>query len=148
MSQNITKLREHLFATLADLRDPQKPMEIERAQAVANVAKVVIDTAKVEVDYMRVSGGDGLGTGFIGSALPLPAGGSQQIEDHSLAREIEAVLSPLQPGELTFEALQTRLVEKLQRPVPDLPDALDHLKHAGRIRETRAGRRVTLRWLS
>jgi hypothetical protein len=62
----ISQLRDHLFATLEALNDREKPMEIDRAKAVAEVAQVIINSAKVEVDHMKVSGGKG--TGFIESA--------------------------------------------------------------------------------
>lgn len=65
--KTISDLREHLFATIAALRDDAKPMDIERARAVSDVAKQIIDSAKVEVDYMRVAGG-GEST-FIDSAV-------------------------------------------------------------------------------
>jgi hypothetical protein len=67
----IDDLRAHLFATLAALRDPEKPMEIDRAKAVAEVARAVIDTAKVEVEYVKVTGTKG--SGFI-PELPAPEG--------------------------------------------------------------------------
>lgn len=72
MSNTIADLRNHLFATLEALRDKEKPMEIERAKAISDVAQTIINTAKVEVDHMRVSGGSG--SGFI----PSP-GATQQI---------------------------------------------------------------------
>jgi hypothetical protein len=53
---NIDALRDHLFATLAALRDPEKPMDIDRAKAVSEVAQTIINTAKVEVDFMRQTG--------------------------------------------------------------------------------------------
>lgn len=65
MAKNkIGDLRDHLFETLEALRDPDKPMEIDRAHAVANVARQIIDTAKVEVAFMKATGGE-LGSGFI-----------------------------------------------------------------------------------
>lgn len=63
MGNKIEDLREHLFATLAALRDPEKPMEIDRAKAVADVAKVIVDSAKVENEHMKLTGTDG--SGFI-----------------------------------------------------------------------------------
>lgn len=51
-------LREHLFATLAALRDEEKPMDIERAKAIVDVAQVIINSAKVEVDFLRITNGD------------------------------------------------------------------------------------------
>jgi hypothetical protein len=58
---HINQLREHLLATLADLRDRQNPMEPDRARAVAQVASVLVDTAKVEVDYLKATGQDRAG---------------------------------------------------------------------------------------
>lgn len=57
MANKIEDLRDHLFATLAGLRDKENPMDIERAKAVAEVAKVIVDSAKVEVDHMKIAGG-------------------------------------------------------------------------------------------
>ena len=42
--------------TLADLRNKDNPMEPDRARAVATVASVMIDSAKVEIDYLKVTG--------------------------------------------------------------------------------------------
>jgi hypothetical protein len=55
---HINELREHLMATLASLRDRDNPMEPDRARAVAQVASVLVDTAKVEVDYIKATGQD------------------------------------------------------------------------------------------
>lgn len=52
---HISQLRQHLLDTLTDLRDRNKPMEPDRARAVAQVASVLVDTAKVEVDYLRAT---------------------------------------------------------------------------------------------
>jgi len=64
MKNKIEDLRNHLFATLEDLRDKDQPMDIDRAKAVAEVAGKVIESAKVEVDFLRTVGGME-GTGFI-----------------------------------------------------------------------------------
>lgn len=56
MSKSIEDLREHLFATLDALRDKDNPMDVDRARAVSEVAKQVIDSAKVEVDYLKATG--------------------------------------------------------------------------------------------
>ena len=55
---HINTLREHLMETLASLRDRTNPMEPDRARAVAQVASVLVDSAKVEVDYLRATGQD------------------------------------------------------------------------------------------
>lgn len=68
----IEDLRNHLFATLEALQDEDNPMDIERAKAIADVAQVIVSSAKVEVDYIRVTGRDE-GTGFIPEAKLLRA---------------------------------------------------------------------------
>lgn len=55
---NITELRAHLMATLASLRDRDNPMEPDRARAIAQVAGVLVDTARVEIDYLKATGQD------------------------------------------------------------------------------------------
>lgn len=57
-SPHINTLRAHLLGTLASLRDRENPMEPDRARAVAQVAGVLVDTARVEVDYIKATGQD------------------------------------------------------------------------------------------
>lgn len=59
---NLDELREHLFATLREVK--AGTLEIDRAKAVVQVAEQLIDTARVEVDYVRVTGETG-GSTFI-----------------------------------------------------------------------------------
>lgn len=70
MTSKIEQVRTHLLDTLADLRNPDKPMDVERARAIAQVAGVLVDTAKVEVEFLRVTGDEG--TGFLGSRPEAP----------------------------------------------------------------------------
>lgn len=63
MKNKIEDLRNHLFATLEALRDDDKPMDIERARAVAQVAQVLVDSAKAENDFIKLTGS--VGSGFI-----------------------------------------------------------------------------------
>jgi hypothetical protein len=72
MKNKMTDLRDHLFATLEALQDESKPMDIDRAKAIAEVGKVLVDSAKVEVMYLKVMDGDGQSTGFIESQKSLP----------------------------------------------------------------------------
>ncbi|MCD9118318.1 hypothetical protein [Pseudomonas bijieensis] len=72
MKNKMTDLRDHLFATLEALQDETKPMDIDRAKAIAEVGKVLVDSAKVEVMYLKVMDGDGKSTGFIESQKSLP----------------------------------------------------------------------------
>ena len=78
----IADLRSHLFETLRALRNRSDGMEIERAKAISEVAQVIINSAKVEVEHLRVTGGKG--TGFISDTrtelLPAPtAHGSKSV---------------------------------------------------------------------
>ena len=61
----IDDLRNHLFATLEALQDPEHPMELERAKTIADVAQVIVNSAKVEVDFVRVTGRDEGSTKFL-----------------------------------------------------------------------------------
>ncbi len=56
---NVSDLRAHLFETIAALRDKNDPMDIDRAKAISEVATTIINTAKVEVDYIRATGSTG-----------------------------------------------------------------------------------------
>lgn len=58
MAKNkISDLRDHLFETIEMLKDPEKPMDLERARAVSDVAQTIINAAKVEVDLVRALDG-------------------------------------------------------------------------------------------
>ncbi|MHA6881506.1 hypothetical protein [Ralstonia solanacearum] len=63
MSNNITTVRQHLLDTLADLRNRDNPMDVDRARAVADVARVLVDSAKVEVAYIKAT--EGASTPFL-----------------------------------------------------------------------------------
>jgi hypothetical protein len=56
VKNKIEDLRNHLFATLEALQDTDKPMDIERAKAISDVAQTIINSAKVEVDFAKVTG--------------------------------------------------------------------------------------------
>lgn len=74
MRNKIEDLRNHLFATLEELADKEKPMELDRARAIAEVAQVVINSAKVEVEFLKHQGGVAKSTGFLEPAPALPKG--------------------------------------------------------------------------
>ena len=65
MAKNkINDLRDHLFETLEALKDPDNPMDLERAKAISVVAQTIINTAKVEVDLIKAVSGNTPGSGF------------------------------------------------------------------------------------
>ncbi len=49
----MTDLRNHLFEVMEALKDEEKPMDIPRAKAVVGVAQALIDSAKVEVEFLN-----------------------------------------------------------------------------------------------
>jgi len=61
MKNTIDDLRNHLFETLEALRDKDDPLDLERAKAVANVSGRIIDTAKVELKFIELTGKEGSG---------------------------------------------------------------------------------------
>lgn len=74
--KTIADLRESLFKALDDLSEKSaSPEAIARAKAVSDIAQTLINTAKVEIDYIRATGGQA-GTGFLGGAASpaLPGG--------------------------------------------------------------------------
>lgn len=89
MSQTLTDLRRNLFETLQGIKDGT--IELDKARAINEVSKTIIDTAKVEVDYIKAIDGDGHST-FIPTAdhpvrppLPLdPGNGIVSITRHVL----------------------------------------------------------------
>ena len=67
MKNKIEDLRNHLFAALEGLADEEKPLDLERAKAIATVAQTIINSAKVEVEYLEITGQSG--TGFMAERL-------------------------------------------------------------------------------
>ncbi|CAD5107197.1 hypothetical protein [Zestomonas carbonaria] len=57
MKNKLEDLRNHLFATIEGLLDPDQPLEIERAKVVAQVSQVIVESAKVEVKALETLGG-------------------------------------------------------------------------------------------
>lgn len=62
MARNkINDLRDHLFAALEridndELTPEQLEVEINKAEAIAQIGSVIIQSAKVEVDFLKATG--------------------------------------------------------------------------------------------
>lgn len=80
-TKTIDDLRDMLFATLQAVRDGT--MDLDKARAVNEIGKTLVDTARVEVDYLKSSGGGE--SAFISSAV-----GSDNLPD-GLPRGITGV---------------------------------------------------------
>jgi hypothetical protein len=75
MSHTIEDLRSRLFAALDGLADEKKPMEIDRAKAIADVARVIVDSAKAEISLLQATGAKHVSTDF----LPASVAGPRQL---------------------------------------------------------------------
>lgn len=64
MKNSLADLRNHLFETLEALKDEEKPMDLDRAKAVCKVAETIIDSARVEVKFLEVTGEESNGQFF------------------------------------------------------------------------------------
>jgi hypothetical protein len=56
MKNRLTDLRNHLFETLEALKDTDKPMDVDRAKAITDVGKTLIDSAKLELQFLKLTG--------------------------------------------------------------------------------------------
>jgi hypothetical protein len=82
----IEDLRDHLFETLEALKDDEKPMDIARAKAVADVARVIVESAKVEVDFVKATGA----IGAAGSSRPRPRSSYRRVRARLPANDTTA----------------------------------------------------------
>jgi len=77
---DIVELRKHLFDTMRDLRSKESPMDMERARTVSSTAQTIINSIKVENDFMKITGAmDGSGVIPGNKQLPAPKSGQKQI---------------------------------------------------------------------
>lgn len=56
MAKNkINDLRDHLFEAIEMLKDEESNMTVEKAEAIAQLSQTIINSAKLEIDYMKVA---------------------------------------------------------------------------------------------
>lgn len=67
---DIAELRSILFDALRRVNDKQNPLELDRARATTEIAQTIINSAKAEIEFIRVAGGKG--SGFIPVTPSLP----------------------------------------------------------------------------
>jgi len=75
MKNKLSDLRDHLFAQLEAVReadDDNLAKEVQRAQSVSDISRVLIESAKVEIDYFRHIGGEHSASSFIEPKPALP----------------------------------------------------------------------------
>ena len=64
MKNTMDDLRNHLFATIEALQDTEHPMDVDRAKAINQTAQTLINSAKVEVDFIEATGHEATGGFF------------------------------------------------------------------------------------
>lgn len=74
-TNDITELRTHLFDALRGLKD--NSLDLDRAKAIADMSQTIINTAKAEVEFLRVTGGTG--SGFIPLTAPKAGAGNTSL---------------------------------------------------------------------
>ncbi len=82
-NNTVNDLRDLLFETIRGVKDGK--LDVSKAKAVSDVANAIISSAKVEVDFLRVTGSK-QGSGFIPTAAAIT---------HRLSPEQEAAHSRL-----------------------------------------------------
>ena len=65
-SNDISVVRQYLLNALQDVCDTSKTVDKERVNAICDVAQAIVDTAKVEVEYIKAT--NYIGTGFLETA--------------------------------------------------------------------------------
>ena len=101
-TEDVAGLRHHLFATIAALRDTANPMPVDRARAVSEVARTIIERARVEVEAARLNkvlpNSRFLATGAL--PLPAPAPGTPAVPNgiNSITRHVLSDVEPAPRG--------------------------------------------------
>lgn len=144
MSNQISDLRTHLFDTLKALRDPEKPMDVDRARAIADVSKQIIDSAKVEVDFAKVTGAAS-GSGFWGAspeARQIPAGARRDVMVPATSPLRRRMSDWLISGPFAKDATRLRFSEVLTMSRNAFPEATRE-DLAAALNELVVGERLT-----
>jgi hypothetical protein len=82
MARNkIEDLRNHLFEVIEMLKDGD--IDMDKAKTIAEVAQVIVNSAKVEVNFIKVVNGNG--SGFI----PLDNRGAYETKQITIGETIE-----------------------------------------------------------
>lgn len=76
MAKNkMSDLRNHLFETLEQLKDTDKPLDLARAKTISEVAQTIINSAKVEIQFIEAIGAASGSEFFEAKRIPAGADG-------------------------------------------------------------------------
>jgi len=96
----IEDLRNMLFETMERLMDADDPMDLDRAETVGKVAQVIVNSAKVEVDFIKQTG----------------HGGSTFIQGGTAPRQIAAPLAAVPPITISNDTRHEDLCQSCTLP--------------------------------
>lgn len=68
MAKSSSDLRDRLFDAIDAVKNGS--MTVEQARAVGDLAQVIVNTAKVEIDYLHRAGGPGAASKFLDVVEP------------------------------------------------------------------------------
>ena len=76
MKNKIEDLRNHLFVAIEKLHEADDPVElqkeIDRSRAIADIGKVLVESAKAEVEFVRATKGEVITTEFFNEGTEAP----------------------------------------------------------------------------
>ena len=55
MKNKIGDLRNHMFEVIEMLKEDDKRMDVQKAKAISDAAQTIINSVKVEVDFIRAT---------------------------------------------------------------------------------------------
>lgn len=85
MKNKIEDLRNHLFEMLEQVKDKDADVDLDRMRLGTDIAQTIINSAKVEVDFLKIAGGTG--SGFIPEQPKvLPSAGQPGAQPRTVGR--------------------------------------------------------------
>ncbi len=84
MSNDVNTLRTALFSALQGLRDGT--INLDNARGINEIAKTIVDSARVEVEFVRAAGLDGAHSVFLGSAIETDPPANTGVRKHRIGR--------------------------------------------------------------
>ncbi len=85
MANNAETLYETIFQTIAALKNKEEPMDLARARAISEAVQTAVNLAKVEVDHVKATNGNGASF-FQAEQLKLAPGQQPKVITHSLGK--------------------------------------------------------------
>ncbi len=79
MNNKLSDLRNHLYETIERLKDDENPMAVDRARAISEAAGKIIESGKIELQYLDLIGAREPSKFFDTPVLTLPGTGPARL---------------------------------------------------------------------